>query len=629
MIATARPYLTALVTTLPRQVVLALVLMGGLTLTEGVGLLLLVPLLQLAGLDIQTGGAGRVVELIAWLFGAANLHPSLLVVLGVYLAVIAARALLLRRQMIAITELHTRFAAHLRVRLYRAISGADWPFLARCRASDLTHALTAEIDRVAAATHALLSLLIELVVGAVYLLFALQLSATMTVLVLLAGAVLWLLLRERARAASAAGEELSVATSRLYGASIEHLAAIKTAKSYGAQERNIGLFERLANQVAGVYLDLTRTGADVKVWSDIGAGVLLCLALVVLIEVVAMPTAEILLLLFVFSRLMPRFARVRFDYQTIANSLPAFARISRLLAACEAAAEASPVGHLEVKLGQDIRFEGVTFAYAPDLPPTLRQIDLFIPVGSTTAIVGPSGAGKSTTADLVMGLIVPSYGQVLVDGVPLEGERVLSWREQIGYVAQDTFLFHDSVRANLLWACPETGEDDLWEALRLAAAEGFVRQLPQGLETVVGDRGVRLSGGERQRLALARALLRKPSLLILDEATNNLDPENEEQIQRAIEALHGRTTILLITHRLATVLSADRVYVLDGGRVVESGAPDSLLSAPGGRFRALWSAQGPGASVLLDTMSAHPRPGLERSLTAPRGKRVRPPGSHR
>ena len=157
---------------------------------------------------------------------------------------------------------------------------------------------------------------------------------------------------------------------------------------------------------------------------------------------------------------------------------------------------------------------------------------------------------------------------------------------------QETLLFHDSVRANLLWANPGATEDDIWRALASAAADDFVRALPNGLETVLGDRGVLVSGGERQRLSLARALLRRPRILILDEATSSLDSENERRIQDAIDRLHEQITIVVITHRLSTIRNADWIHVLDHGRIVESGTWNSLLVSREGRFRALWCGPG-------------------------------------
>jgi ATP-binding cassette subfamily C protein len=286
---------------------------------------------------------------------------------------------------------------------------------------------------------------------------------------------------------------------------------------------------------------------------------------------------------------MPRLSAVQQGYQSFANLLPAFLSVAEMQTRCEAAAESKAERTEEIELREAIRFEDVSFAY--DETPVLRDLNLTIRAGETTAIVGPSGVGKSTIADLVTGLIEPRAGRVLVDAIPLNADRMKSWRDQIGYVVQDTFLVHDTIRANLLWAHPAATEEELHRALTWAAAEEFVARTAEGLNTVVGDRGVLLSGGERQRLALARALLRKPSLLILDEATSTLDSENEQRIQRALEELRGRMTILIISHRLSTVRNADVIHVLADGRVLESGTWDALIGKEGGRFQSLWRAQ--------------------------------------
>jgi ATP-binding cassette subfamily C protein len=291
--------------------------------------------------------------------------------------------------------------------------------------------------------------------------------------------------------------------------------------------------------------------------------------------------------------MIPLFNSVQQNYQELLNALPAFAGVMEIQARCEGAAESKDGHSEEVELREDIRFDSVSFAYSQGATaPAVHDLDLAMPAGKTTAIVGSSGAGKSTIADLVMGLITPDRGRVLVDRSVLDSRRIRSWRRQIGYVTQDTFLFNDTVENNLLWACPGASEEEVLEALRLAAAEEFVRRLPEGIQTELGDRGVRLSGGERQRLALARALLRKPSLLILDEATSALDSENERRIQSAIENLHGSMTILVITHRLPAIRGADVIHVLERGRLVESGSWGSLVGREDGRFSALCRAQG-------------------------------------
>jgi ATP-binding cassette subfamily C protein len=271
--------------------------------------------------------------------------------------------------------------------------------------------------------------------------------------------------------------------------------------------------------------------------------------------------------------------------------LPSFSRVMELQRRCEEAAETETKIYEKIDIGNRIKFNKVSFSYDGNTP-VIKDIDIAIKAGQTTAIVGPSGAGKTTIADLLMGLIVPNEGSILVDEKEFAPERTRAWREQIGYVPQDTFLFNDTVNANLLWANPAANEEEINQSLRFAAAVEFVNGLPKGLDTILGDRGVLVSGGERQRLALARALLRKPSLLILDEATSSLDSENEKRIQNAIEKLHGYMTILVISHRLSTIQGADLIHVVEEGRLVESGTWNELISKENGRLHAFCKAQG-------------------------------------
>jgi ATP-binding cassette subfamily C protein len=563
------------------------------SLTEGIGLLLLVPLLELVGVSVERGGIGRLADSVAAAFAIVGFRPTLASVLGVYVLIVSGRALLQRSQAIGTAALEQHFVLHLRRRLYHSISAAQWLLLSRTRSPDLVHALTKELDRVSGATSQLLNLIAQLLVGAVYLLLALKLSAAMTLAAAASSIGLMLLLRAGTRNTRLVGERLSTTSEALFSATMEHLAGLKTARSYGAELRNTRIFSDLSERVAQVWIDAQRSFAGVRVGFEIGSVLILSVVLYMAVAVLQLAAAGVLLLLFLFARLVPRFSAVQQSYQYLVHALPAFERVSQLIAECEAAPEV--IGMDRVHMGQlrsGIELKAVTFSYNPGKQPaTLTNLNLSIPAHRTTALVGPSGAGKSTVADLVIGLVTPDLGSVYVDRVSLEASRLGAWRDQIGYVAQDTFLFHDTVRANLLWAHPEATEAEIWESLRLAAADGFVSRLPEGLDTIVGDRGVRLSGGERQRLALARALLRKPSLLILDEATSALDSENERRIQQAIEALHGDITILIITHRLSAIRGADIIHVLENGRVVESGSWDALTTDRGGRFHALWSEQ--------------------------------------
>ncbi|OYV42383.1 MAG: hypothetical protein B7X10_06665 [Burkholderiales bacterium 21-58-4] len=285
-----------------------------------------------------------------------------------------------------------------------------------------------------------------------------------------------------------------------------------------------------------------------------------------------MPLPALLVLVMLFARLVPLFMTAHQNYHHWLHAMPALDEIEALLASCAASAEPPPDAlPTRMAVGEAISLEGISVRHPGRNRPALEKISLRFPVRTTTAITGPSGAGKSTLADILIGLLVPDEGELRVDGEPVAGSRRKRWRQSVAYVPQEVFLFSDSIRSNLLWAAPNATEDELNLALEHAAAD-FVRSLPQGLDTVVGDGGQRLSGGERQRIALARALLNRPSLLILDEATSALDLDNEARIRHAIEKLHGELTVVIIGHRLPTLEHADKVVVLDNGRVAVQGS---------------------------------------------------------
>ncbi|MBI4382319.1 MAG: ABC transporter ATP-binding protein [candidate division NC10 bacterium] len=601
--SSVRAFMADLVGAVSWRVGLTLGLMVCLSLTEGFGLLLLVPLLQLVGLDVQQSSLDGIAQFFSSAFTAIGMRPNLIVVLGLYVLVISMHALLYRSQVILNFTLQHAFVASLRQRLYRSIAEANWLFFSRSRASDFMHLLTTEMERIGEATDHLLYLIATGMVTIPYIVFALRLSAVMTVLVFTCGVGLMWLLRGKTRVARVAGEELSRAMSSLYASVTEHLGGMKTAKSYGAEDRHADLFATLTERVRRTYVHTVRNGTDLNLWLDIGSVLVLSLIVYISFEVLAIRTAEVLLLLFLYARIMPKFSNMLQSYQSFVNLLAAFTGVKQVQVRCEAAAEPRAERVEDFRLRQGIQFGQVSFGYRDNgSAPVVWNLDLIIKTGQTTAIVGPSGAGKSTIADLVTGLLVPDQGRVLVDGIPLSPQRMKTWRDQIGYVSQETFLFHDTVRANLLWARTDASEEEINQALRNAAAADFVSRLHKGLETVLGDRGVLVSAGERQRLALAQALLRRPSLLILDEAMSNVDSENERQIRSAVERLHGTMTILVITHRLSTIRNADVIYVLEQGRLVESGTWDALVAEDNGRFRALCTSQGiecPSAAELL------------------------------
>jgi ATP-binding cassette subfamily C protein len=233
-------------------------------------------------------------------------------------------------------------------------------------------------------------------------------------------------------------------------------------------------------------------------------------------------------------------------------------------------------------LSSGIEFSHVSFAYT-GRSQVLHDVDFSIPRGAMVGIIGPSGTGKTTVADLLMRLYEPTSGTIRVDGKPLQDIPLSAWRRSIGYVTQDIFLLNDTLANNISFYEP-LSRKEVVAAAKLANIDEFIESLPQGYDTLVGDRGVLLSGGQRQRVVLARILARKPALLILDEATSSLDSESERAIQSTIEGLHGQVTTLIIAHRLSTVVNADTIIAFEGGTIIESGTPGELLKNPNSYF---------------------------------------------
>ena len=242
------------------------------------------------------------------------------------------------------------------------------------------------------------------------------------------------------------------------------------------------------------------------------------------------------------------------------------------------------------ELRQRISLRNVTLQYAPELPPALRGIDLDLPRGSTVALVGSSGAGKSSIADLLCGLYSTTQGQVLIDNTPMEQIDLISWQQCLGVVSQDTFLFNASIADNISFGSDHATTEQIVAAAEKAQAAAFISDLPDGFDTLIGERGYRLSGGQRQRLSLARAILRDPELLILDEATSALDTQSERLVQQAIDRFERQHTVLVIAHRLSTIVKADVICVLDKGRIVEQGNHQQLLERQG-IYAGLWKQQ--------------------------------------
>jgi len=308
-------------------------------------------------------------------------------------------------------------------------------------------------------------------------------------------------------------------------------------------------------------------------------GVMVVIAAVLAARRFGVHLSEITVLLLALLRAIFLIGKLAAEKNGLDNHIPYYEQIKHLR---QRATELKPASGVRQFKGfaRELCIEGLSFAY-PAHKPVLVDINMRIPKGKMVAIVGESGAGKTTLIDIIIGFHQPTAGRIMFDDVVLEDFDIYSYRHRIGYVPQDSALFNMTIKDNLLWACESATDEEIADTCRQANADEFIRQFPEGYNTLVGDRGVRLSGGQVQRIALARAILRKPDLLILDEATSSLDTYSERLIQRAIENIAKKTTVVVIAHRLSTIVNADYIYVLKNGRIIEEGTYLNLVGMDG------------------------------------------------
>ena len=567
----------ALVARAPGKTLLALALLLATGITEAFGLLMIVPLLHVLGLGASPGERSPVADAVARATGAAGIEWTLPALLVVFLALAAVRSAAAWQRDLLLERMRLGFVDRFREGLYAAVAGAKWEFLLGSRHSDVQHVLTSGVNHIGQALLLLLQLAVSAVLALAHFALALAVSPPLSAAALATGAALLFLTRPLLRRSRLLGELLTGANRALHGSVTDFLGSLKLAKSHHLEEPHLRHFAETLAVLRERRLALVRIGSAARALLHLGAAVVLAGLVWFAVSTAALPLPELLLMALLFARLLPALSRLQQHAQQLAHVLPACAHARAMYRRLREAAEAPDRGGARMALRDALTLRDVSFAYAAGPGagigrPALEKVSLVVPARKITVIAGPSGAGKSTLADLLLGLLEPAGGEVCVDGVPLDASNRHRWRRSVAYVPQDPCLFHDTIRANLRWARPEATEAEMWQALRLAAADGFVAALPEGLDSVAGDRGGRFSGGERQRIALARALMRRPALLVLDEATGQLDAGNERRVLAALASLRGRMSVVAIAHRPGLLEGADRIVLLESGRVAAAGA---------------------------------------------------------
>lgn len=543
---------------------ICLFLTVGVGLAEGGGLLTLVPFLQVLGLDDPVAATGLSRE-IRSLIDALGIPFSLGPILACGFGFVLVRALL--NYWLTVTQflLGRDFVLVLQQRLYSALVHASWPALQNSRNSGLIRALTTDVERCGSAAQLLIDLLAAAVLTGVYFSIGAAVSFPLVLLVMATGGTMLFALRFLHQASRRAGANLCHFGAELQHTVEEHLHGIKDARCFGAEERHLSHFMLAAERIRSQFRTVVRGQAIISLCYKVTAAATVALAVFLAVGRFGLPVSEVVLLGALAVRLLGRLSSLHGRLQTLGYLLPSW---SSIVGNVEELGNRPDAGRTEksIEFNREVCFDRVCFAHGDRA--ILKEVSLKIHRGGMVGIGGSSGAGKTTLVDLLLGLYQPDAGAVLIDGTPLAAKSAAAWRENIGFVGQECHLFDETVRRNLLYAVPDASDEQLWRALELAAADSFVRQLPDSLETTVGSGGRRLSGGERQRLAIARALLRRPALLILDEVTSQLDAENAAKVMDAISRLHGRVTILAISHRPEILAMCDVVHELVEGHLV-------------------------------------------------------------
>ncbi len=482
----------------------------------------------------------------------------------------------------------------LRTRLFDHLLTLDLGFFQRTRAGQVIAAMMTEVDQTKTViTASLVSLFQNLVVVIVTLAVLSQISMRLTLFTLAFVPLLVMLLQRLVRSLRRHARARSKERGEVTATITERLSAIRLIRSYGEEERESAGFDSQTNRYRKQVIRTQRFSSLTSPVTEVFSGFLVILIIWAATQPgllgLEAPLAPATIIVFLMAAL-----RLTSPLKTI-SSFPAVASVALASAERifqvldEPPTELDQPGEGDARFEREIVFDRVSFRYG-DGPPVLSDVSFTIPKGKVVALVGPSGAGKTTLADLLPRFHDPTSGRVLLDDVPLTRIRRRSLRAMLGVVSQDTVLLNNTVFANIAYGSPGATLARVEAAAEAANAAGFIRQLPNGYDTVLGERGTRLSGGQRQRIAIARALLRDPPILILDEATSALDTESERLVQQAIDRLMRERTVLVIAHRLATVRDADEIVVLEQGRVVQRGPHEELYRA-GGLYRRLHDLQ--------------------------------------
>jgi ATP-binding cassette, subfamily C, bacterial len=546
-------------------------LLGGMLLAglaEGLGVATILPLLTQAS-DTGQENSSILNAAIGNLLDVVGLQPSIGIFLIIMVLSLWLKGIVSYVVMKKVDFTVAQISTDIRLALVRALMRVKWSYYVNQPSGTLANSMSNEAQRASGAYAAACRMIAAGFEACIYMFLSFLVSWEITVAGFVAGGILILVFGRLVRTMRSAGQQQAASFNSLIGRLTDGLQGIKALKAM-AREDSLGPLLEAETNTLNVTMRLQARSAEIMrtMQEPLLAIFLGCGLYVALVDWV-LPIETVLVMAFLFYRTVNRIGLLQAYYQGVAGTESFYYSVMGKIEEAEQQREAEH-GQKAPNFAKSIDLIDVCFSYGNKL--VIDNVSLSIPFGKITVLVGTSGAGKTTATDLVLGLLQPQKGRIQIDGVPLNEINIKSWRQEIGYVPQEMFLFHDTVRTNMTLGESDLSDDSVVAALKAAGAWDFVSKLEDGIDTVVGERGTKISGGQRQRIAIARALIRKPRLLVLDEPTTALDPKTEAEICQTLRELGEGVTILAISHQRALTEIADVVYKLADGNI-EAVAP--------------------------------------------------------
>jgi ATP-binding cassette subfamily C protein len=553
-------------------VTLGALLLAGLI--EGFGFSLLVPLIGIVfsanGAAVSEGALGAdstLEQMVNQVFGALGLTPSIGLLLIIFVVTMTVKAFIMLAANKRVGYMVAQVTTDLRLELLHALFVTRWEYFIRQPVGSLTNSMATEASRAAKAYLHGIKILVAAMQAMIYTTIALLVSWQATLVAFIGGFLILALFRRYIKKAKKAGERQTKLLQSLLSIMTESLVMIKPLKTMAREHFVDAVLKKKAEGLKKTIKKMVFAATALAAFQEPVTVAFAAIGLYGILVIWKLPLANVLIMVYMFQKLMKRLQKIQTLYQLLVNTESAYWSLQDKVVAAKQTQERT-LGTQKASLKRDVRLDGVSFSYGKDERWILKEADIDFPEGSFTAIVGPSGIGKTTIADLITGLLRPQKGEIWIDDVPLADIDIRDWRKRIGYVPQETLLLNDSIFVNVTLGDKELSEKDVEDALRAAGAWQFVQALPDGIKTMVGESGYRFSGGQRQRISIARAIVHRPKLLILDEATTALDPENEAAVCEILSQLRNDLTILAISHQPAILSVADRAFRLEGGKAI-------------------------------------------------------------